>query len=149
VTTPKTDTAVTYDGEPDPEVAVEVLLAGHRYDEALPYLAAIVDGTSCYLARTLLTRAEALVSLERFPDRPAPAEGQAPLRRPGQPGLAARADGPVRGVARGERARPRLRPCRREGRVPAPAQPGPRAVAPRAARGSLGRLRPGARPRAR
>lgn len=82
MTTTKTDTAVTYEVEPDPQVAVEVLLAGHRYDEALPYLAAIVDGTSCYLVRTLLTRAEALVSLERLPEALVDTERAIALRPP-------------------------------------------------------------------
>jgi tetratricopeptide (TPR) repeat protein len=80
--TTKTDTAVTYEVEPDPQVAVEVLLAGHRYAEALPYLAAIVDGTCCYLVRTLLTRAEALVSLERLPEALVDTERAIALRPP-------------------------------------------------------------------
>lgn len=82
MTAPKTDTAVTYEVEPDPQVAVEVLLAGHRYDEALPYLASIVNGSSCYLASTLLTRAGALASLERLPEALVDTERAIALRPP-------------------------------------------------------------------
>jgi len=82
LTTTKTDTGITYEVEPDPQVAVEVLLAGHRYDEALPYLGAIIDGTCCYLVRTLLTRAEALVSLKRLPEALVDTERAIALRPP-------------------------------------------------------------------
>jgi tetratricopeptide (TPR) repeat protein len=82
LTTPKTDTAITHEVEPDPQVAAEVLLAGRRYAEALPYLAAIVDGTCCYLVRTLLVRAGALASLERLPEALLDTERAIALRPP-------------------------------------------------------------------
>jgi tetratricopeptide (TPR) repeat protein len=82
LTARKTDTAITHEVEPDPQVASEVLLAGHRYDEALPYLASIVDGSCCYLASTLLTRAEALTSLERLPEALVDTERAIALRPP-------------------------------------------------------------------
>jgi len=82
LTTTKTDTAITHEGAPDPQVAVEVLLAGGRYAEALPYLAAMVDGSSCYLASTLLIRASALVSLERLPEALLDTERAIALRPP-------------------------------------------------------------------
>ena len=82
MTATKTDTAITHEVEPDPQVAVEVLLAGRRYAEALPYLATIVDGSCCYLASTLLTRAGALVSLERLPEALLDTERAIALRPP-------------------------------------------------------------------
>ena len=82
MTATKTDTAITSDGAPDLQLAAEVLLAGRRYAEALPYLAAMVDGSSCNLAWTLLTRADALVSLERFPEALVDTERAIALRPP-------------------------------------------------------------------
>ena len=78
----KTDTAITTDVAPDPQHAAEVLLAGGRYAEALPYLGAMVDGSTCYLASALLTRAEALVSLERLPEALVDTERAIALRPP-------------------------------------------------------------------
>ena len=78
----RTDTAITTDGAPDPQLAAEVLLAGGRYAEALPYLGAMVDGSTCYLASALLTRAEALISLERLPEALLDAERAIALRPP-------------------------------------------------------------------
>jgi tetratricopeptide (TPR) repeat protein len=78
----KTDTAIAPDGAPDPQLAVEVLLAGGRYAEALPYLGEMVDGSCRYLASALLTRAGALVSLEHLPEALVDTERAIALRPP-------------------------------------------------------------------
>jgi tetratricopeptide (TPR) repeat protein len=78
---PKTDTAIV-DEDRDPEVEAEVLLAGGRYAEALPYLACIVDSSCCFLASTLMIRSEALAELERWPEALLDAERAIALRPP-------------------------------------------------------------------
>ena len=67
MTTPKTDTAIL-DEERNPELEAEILLAGGRCAEALPYLGSMVDGSCRFLASTLLQRAGALVALQRLPE---------------------------------------------------------------------------------
>ena len=68
MTTPKTDTAIVDDEALDPQVVAEIHLAAGRYEEALPYISTMVNGSSCFLASALVVRASTLARLERLPE---------------------------------------------------------------------------------
>jgi len=82
MTTPKTDTAITEEEELDPKLLAELHLAAGRYEDALPYISTMVDGSSCFLASALVVRSSTLVKLERLPEALLDVERAIALRPP-------------------------------------------------------------------
>jgi tetratricopeptide (TPR) repeat protein len=82
MTASNTDTAITGEEALDPQVVAELHLAAGRYEEALPYMATMIEGSSCFLGSVLLVRAGALMELDRLPEALLDLERAIALRPP-------------------------------------------------------------------